>query len=80
MLGIAGQTDGCWWPRWVGRRSSSAADAFWRAAGTLQQAPSSLRKLGNPLTSEAAAFRWLVVAAVVVLALTALVLIGRAVL
>ena len=33
MLGIAGRTDGCWWPRWVGRRSLSAADAFWRAAG-----------------------------------------------
>jgi uncharacterized membrane protein YraQ (UPF0718 family) len=39
-----------------------------------------LRNLGNPLTSEAAAFRWLVAVAAVVLAITALVLIGRAVL
>jgi hypothetical protein len=38
-----------------------------------------LRKLGNPLTSEAAAFRWLLAVAVVVLVVTALVLIGRAV-
>jgi hypothetical protein len=39
-----------------------------------------LRRLGNPLTSEAAAFRWLLAVAAVVLAIGALVVLARAML
>ncbi len=38
-----------------------------------------LRRLGNPLRSEAAAFRWLLVVGGAVLAITAVVLLVRAV-
>jgi hypothetical protein len=39
-----------------------------------------LRRLGNPLGSEAAAFRWLIAITVLVAALAAIVLIARALL
>jgi hypothetical protein len=39
---------------------------------------SGLRRLGNPLTSEAAAFRWLLVVVVVAALVTAAVLVLRA--
>src|SRR4051812_48520869 len=39
MPGAAGRPGRCWWPRGVGRWSSGAADASWRAAGILQRAP-----------------------------------------
>ena len=38
-----------------------------------------LRRLGNPLRSEAAAFRWLLVAGGAILAITLLVLLARSV-
>jgi hypothetical protein len=39
-----------------------------------------LRRLGNPLASEAAAFRWLVAVAAVVLGIAALVVLARSIL